>query len=84
MERMKAIHPKAESIRHQGPKQKSESTIVCARQRIDRVGLSPTQLETTSWYPKAGVMSRRPAEMSEDRVSRAIWNPEGMRRITGS
>ena len=62
----------------------SDSLVVCAGQRTVQVGESPTQPETTGWYPKAGVMSRRPAVMSEDRVSVVRRNPKGMRRITRS
>lgn len=58
--------------------------IVCAGQRIVQVGLSPTRLVTTSRYPKAGVIPRRPAATPNDRVSAARRNPKGMRRITGS
>ncbi len=63
---------------------KSDRRKVCAGQRTVQVGESPTQPETTGWYPKAGVMTRRPAVMSEDRVSVVRRNPKGMRRITRS
>ena len=43
---------------------KSDGSILCAGQRVNQVGLSPTGPETTGPYPKAGVIPCWPERIS--------------------
>ena len=65
--------------------QESDVIIVCAGQRPDQEGLSPSGARMRSTISESGSeISLADAKgTSEGRVSIARWNPKGMRRNTG-
>jgi len=65
--------------------QESAEAIVCAGQRPDQEGSSPSGARMRSAISKSGGNSSLAGALyaPEGRVSTARWNPKGMRRSTG-
>ena len=64
----------------------SDELVVCAGQRSDQVGLSPTGARMRGAISKSGgnsSLAGEPLRQPEGRVSTVRWNPKGMRRSTG-
>ena len=64
--------------------EKSDPFIVCAGQRINQEGSSPSGARMRGAISEGGdETSLGPAEVGQGRVSTVRWNPKGMRRSTG-
>ena len=64
--------------------EKSDSFIVCAGQRINQEGSSPSGAQMRGAISEGGGNSSLgPTEVGQGRVSTVRWNPKGMRRSTG-
>ena len=64
--------------------QKSADGIVCAGQRTNQEGSSPSGAQMRGAISESGGnASLGPAEVGQGRVSTVRWNPKGMRRSTG-
>ena len=62
----------------------SEEFILCAGQRTDQEGSSPSGARMRGAISEGGdETSPGPAEVGQGRVSTVRWNPKGMRRSTG-
>ncbi len=64
--------------------EKSDCAVVCAEQRIDQEGSSPSGAQMRGAISKSGVnASPAGGAILRGRVSTVRWNPKGMRRTTG-
>ena len=64
----------AESIRRASVAGESERPIVCARQRANQVGGSPTRPATPGRYPKVGVTAHWPGTADKEETERTqLW-----------
>jgi len=62
----------------------ADETVVCAGQRTDQEGSSPSDARMRGVISEGGdETSLGPAEVGQGRVSTVRWNPKGMRRSTG-
>jgi len=64
----------------------SDGFVVCAGQRPDQEGSSPSGARMRSAISKRGgnsSLAGEPGRPPEGRVSTVRWNPKGMRRSTG-
>ena len=56
------------------PCRESEEPIVCARQRVNQVGGSPTRPVTPGRYPKVGVTAHWPGSADREETERTqLW-----------
>jgi hypothetical protein len=66
-----------------GSARESELPIVCAGQRTDREGSSPSGARMRGAISKSGGNASLAGNEPEGRVSTVRWNPEGLRRTAG-
>jgi hypothetical protein len=65
---------------------KSDESVVCAGQRLNQEGWSPSGAQMRGAISKSGgnsSLARVALTILEDRVSTVRWNPKGLRRNTG-